>query len=87
MKRLFISFICIILFNPICVAISFEQLIPFDKHWDDKMAFKSHVFDSVTDIACPQCGHRIHANYSIALTSNPIQYHAWCPLCGWRGYI
>lgn len=61
----------------------------FNEYWKEKNenAFKQP--DQSTDIACPDCGKELSADYSITLTSIPPKHRAWCKnkKCGWNGYI
>lgn len=35
-----------------------------------------------TDIKCPVCGAFIFCDYSVALSTSPVQYRYYCPECG-----
>lgn len=78
--------ITILLVLTVFITTQDYPLIPFWKHWDGKyITYDKYIVK--TGIACPKCGEELNADYNMALTSNPIQYHAWCVNCGWIGYI
>jgi len=43
--------------------------------------------DKLDAPACPKCGNKLQINTEISLLSNPLQYHAWCKTCGYKGYV
>lgn len=38
-----------------------------------------------TDVECPECGHHLRKRIDIVLTTYPVQYHYYCPECGFTG--
>jgi predicted RNA-binding Zn-ribbon protein involved in translation (DUF1610 family) len=60
----------------------------FDQYWQHKEDVSRLQYQPAkSGVACPHCGEELLVDLTAVLTSNPPKSHAWCPKCGWRGYL